>query len=460
MSFNSIRVQLLAGLLFPLLAVAFVQLWFAYRTADATAQSVTDRLLLASARSIAEQLSFGEGVVEAVVPPSALGMFDLGYGDRVFYRVSTSDGRLLAGYPALEAPYPAEATDQPHYLDGRFNGQQIRLVAVTQPIPTPNKTLHGFVIVAETLRGQRAMRTALWVESSRQQALLVIVALAVAWLVLQRGLSPLLRLSDEVEARRLDEYRPFAVAALQAELRPFVTALNGYMLRLQHQVDAQRRFTANAAHQLRTPLTLLRTQASYALRGSEGERLEAIRAILSTTSQLVRLTNQLLTLARSERHRETLRYEEVDLAATMREILEEHGPLAVDRQVDLSFDVEPGDAPVVRADSAALRDMMVNVIDNAVRYTPPGGHVTVTVGGDSAACFVRVEDTGPGIPPAERELVFERFYRVREGQSEGSGLGLAIVKEIVDAHGARIALRERGPGPGLVIEMRFDRAAR
>lgn len=453
---NSIRVQLLAGLLIPLAAVAVIQLSIAYQSAGATAQAVNDRLLLASARSIAEQISFGDAGLESFVPPSALGVFDSGHNDTVYYSVRTDDGRLLAGYPDLSVPYPSEPTDQPRYFDLHFRDAAVRAVAVTQVIPSPTKTRHGFVVVGETLNGRDAMRRSLWIENSVQQALLVLVALMVAWIVLRGALNPLLRLSQEVEMRRPDEYRPFAITALQTELRPFVVALNGYMLRLQRQMDAQRRFTANAAHQMRTPLTLLRTQASYALRAAqESERLEAVRAILATTGQITRLTNQLLSLAKAEPHGQTPRRDVIDLAAATREILEEHGALAVVREIDLAFDDRAAEPAMIRADPGALRDLVVNVIDNAIRYTPPGGEVLVTVDRDGDACFLRVEDSGPGIPSAERELVFERFYRVREGQSEGSGLGLAIVKEIADSHGARVTLGERDGGHGLVVEVRF-----
>lgn len=460
MTFRSIRVQLLAALLILMVAVALVQVGVAYRTADDTAQAVMDHVLLASARSIAEQVSYGEGGLEAVIPPAALGMLDLGHGDTVFYRVTMNDGRLLAGYPDLEAPFPREPTVQGHYLNGRFRDAPIRIVAVTQLIPSPSgKAEHALVLVAETFNGRDAIRQSLWIQNSEQQGSLVVVALAVAWFALRLALRPLLRLSSEVDALRPGEYRPFSVSTLQVELRPFVTALNDYMRRLQAQMEAQRRFTANAAHQLRTPLTLLRTQASYALDGAnDAERFEALRAILATTTQIARLTNQLLTLAKAEPHGQTAHREAVDLTLTTRAILEEHGALAVARDLDLAFEVGPSESTTICADPPALRDLIVNLIDNAMRYTPSGGHVTVSVCRDGDSCVLRVEDSGPGIPQAERGLVFERFYRIRrrrEGETEGSGLGLAIVKEIADAHGANVALHDRAEGCGLVVEVRF-----
>lgn len=459
---RSLRVQLVLGLLLPLAAVAVLQLAVAYRTAHAVAQRVTDTLLLASARSIAEHVSFGPGGVEAVVPPSALGTFDLGYGDRVYYRVGTSDGRLLAGTPELPLPSRADAS-APAYADERFRGEAVRVVTVTQPIPTPRKTLEAVVVVAATLHGQTAMVDALWRQNGGQQTLLVLVALGVVWVSLRLGLAPVLRLSEAVNARRSGDYRPFASEALQSELRPLLTSLNAHMERLHRQIEAQRRFTANAAHQLRTPLALLRTQASYALGTSDGEAHDAARAIQATASQLARMVNQLLALARSERADDAARVEDVDLVVLTRDVLEEYAPRAVELGLDLSFDVDGVSAPM-RGDPGALRDLLVNLVDNAIRYTPSEGHVAVSVTRQAERWRLRIADSGPGIGPDDREHVFERFYRGRDNGTEGSGLGLAIVKEIADAHAATVALGapqddagevQAREGTGLVVDVCF-----
>jgi len=365
---KSLRFQLLAGLLVPLGIVALIELSVAFRTAEVTAQVVTDRLLLASARSMAEHIDFVDGLLEAVVPPSALGLFDLGYSDTVYYRVRGADGRLLAGYNDLPAPPVPAAGLQPSYSDSRYRGVAIRLVAVTQPVPSRSGMQEANVVVAETLNGRNAMSRQVWIGIAVEQFLLVAIACALAWIVLKRVLAPLLRLSREVRDREPNDFMPFTVAALQAELDPLVNALNWYMLRLRSQLDAQRRFTENAAHQLRTPLTLLRTQASFALRtSSEDERSAATRAILETTQQITRLTNQLLSLAKAERGGPTTRRDALDLALVARGILEEHGRLAVDRDIDLAFDVSTAEAALVRADPTMLRDLIVNLLDKPCR---------------------------------------------------------------------------------------------
>jgi two-component system, OmpR family, sensor histidine kinase TctE len=454
---RSLRYQLLAGLLVPLGVVAFVQFAVAYRNAEATASAVTDRILLASARSIAEHIGFESAGLGVTVPPAALGMFDIGYGDTVYYRVTGPREKLLAGYGDLPPAPRTVVPAQPEYYDAIYRGESIRLVAVTQPIALARGVQQATVVVAETLNGRRAMSRELWIGSALQQSLLIAIACALAWLVLQRVLRPLVRLGREVEDRSPNDLRPFSVAALQAELDPLMRALNAYMTRLGAQLDAQRRFTANAAHQMRTPLTLLRTQASYALRGSnEGERQEAIRAIVATTRQITRLTNQLLSLAKAEPQGHTPQRDPLDLVAVTRDILVEHGSLAVERDIDLAFEVVPsGAVALVDADPALLRDLIVNLVDNAVRYTPAGGTVTVSASReDDGSAVLRVEDTGPGIPAAQRALVFERFYRVSGNEADGSGLGLAIVKEIADAHHATVTL-DAGASGGLVVEVRW-----
>jgi len=455
-STRTLRSQLLTGLLLPLGIVALVQFSFAYNSANVTAQGVTDRLLLASARAIAERIQSSDNGLEAIIPPAALGMFDFGYGDTVYYRVTTANGKLLAGYPDLPSPPKPPVESQSVYYDGQYENEAIRLVAVRQPIPRRDGTEEAQVIVAETLNGRNAMWRQLWVGSGTGQLVLVAIACLIVWFALRRALSPILQLGTEVQERKPNDFMPFTVADLQAEFQPLIKALNGYVQRLRTQLEAQRRFTANAAHQLRTPLTLLRTQASYALRSaSESERREATQAILSTTRQLTRLTNQLLTLAKAEPRGEAGRREAVDLAGVTREVLEEYGPLAVDRGIDLAFEIEPQTSVPLKADPGELRDLVLNLIDNAIRYTQPGGRVTVKVARDGDECVLRVEDTGPGIPASQRALVFERFYRIPGSDSDGSGLGLAIVREILAAHGGTIALLDRGEHGGLVVEVRL-----
>jgi len=232
-----------------------------------------------------------------------------------------------------------------------------------------------------------------------------------------------------------------------------VHALNDHMERVQNQMAAQRRFVSNAAHQLRTPLALMSTQAGVAAREADDTRRdEALQALRSSIRHVSRLASQLLTLSRAEPGSRRPRSEAIDLANTAREIVAAHAEQALQRNIDLGLEVS-GSVPV-EGDGTMLREMLVNLVDNAIRYTRPGGTVTVSVARTGDVAVLDVEDNGPGIPAAEREQVFERFYRVLGKEGEGSGLGLAIVREVVDGASGEVILAE-ADGGGLVVRVRL-----
>jgi len=443
---RSLRLQLLGWLLIPLAGIVLVNTWVTYRNARTTAGILTDRTLLASARSMAEQIKIADHVMEAVIPPSALEMFASKSRDRVYYRIAgsapDSGEQLIAGYADLPLPPGRVEEFSPSYYDAAFRDQDLRLVAMRQPVADANATRSAMVIVGETLRARETMVRTLWLQGFLQQGLLIVIAAVFAWFGLQRGLRPLLRLRDDVLERRPDELTPFSGKALQAEIRPLVDALNQYIERLRRQSAAQRRFIANAAHQLRTPLTLLSTQATYASRATSGaEKDEALQAIHDNTQQMTRLANQLLTLSRVEPDGQALRLEPVDLVAVARRALESVVALALAREMDLGFETA-ADTAIVVADATTLQELIINLVDNALRYTPTGGVVTVGIERTENDWLLTVRDNGPGIPDAERERVFERFYRVLGSGTEGSGLGLSIAKP-PDGRGLLVAVRLR-----------------
>lgn len=455
MGLRSLRLSLLFGMLLPLGALfAFNVAGFKSRATD-MADIVANRTLLASARSIAEAVRDGAGGVEVVIPPAALGMFESRYRDLVYYRITNERGDLLAGYEALPgSPRPIHDFEDVFY-DTRFRGEPVRIVGMTQLVPSPHRIETATVLVGATLHARDAMVSELLFESAEHEGILVLIASALAWFTLRRTLAPLLRLGKEVAARKPDEFERFSVNSVHGELRPLVTALNEHMRRLGDQLSTQRRFTANAAHQLRTPLTLLRTQVQYALnKATPQDRTDVVRAIATTTEQMTRLITQLMTLSRADAENR-LHQDFVDLTALTRSVLEAHAPSALARGIDLAFEDDTARPAVVLGDPALLREVVVNLVDNALRYTNAGGSVTVTLAHDAGGCLLLVRDDGPGIPAAERDLVFERFYRILGREAEGSGLGLAIVKEIVSGYNGTIVLRDPPEGPGLVVEVRF-----
>ena len=443
--FKSLRLHLLSWVVVPLVGLAAVNLWTSRHNAVETANLVTDRMLLGSARAIAEQVTASGGIIDATVPPAAIEMFDTGDRDSVYYRVQTSGGRLLSGYPELPAVPGTTGTEK------AFRGQKLRLRSFSHPVVGAGADSPVLVTVGVTLEGRNAMVRRLWLSAFAQQAALVLIAGFFVLIGLRRGLEPLLRLRDIVRSRSNVELEPVSVPEAQTEIRPLIEALNGYMDRVRAQMAAQRRFVANAAHQLRTPLALLATQTAYAQREmSVQSREEALTAIQASTRRLARLAEQLLTLSRAEPGSRRPRSDEIDLTDACREVLERLAPVAVDRGIDLGLEAE---GPVlVTGDRTMLGEMIVNLVDNALRHGRPNGNVTVEVAERDGRAALTVADDGPGIPEAEREHVFERFYRMAQDGVEGSGLGLAIVREVVENASGQVTLSE-GVSGGLVVSV-------
>lgn len=271
------------------------------------------------------------------------------------------------------------------------------------------------------------------------------------WVALGRGLAPLRKVNAEVEARDPGYLAPLASQGIPAEIAPLVNSINRLLTRLGEALENERRFTADAAHELRTPLAALKTQAQVALRAEDaGQRRTALENLILGTDRVTHLVEQLLTLARLDPAAENAAITECcDLAVVARRILAELAPAALARHIELELK-GPGSVPVT-GNSAMLGILLRNLVDNAICYTPPGGKVWVSVG----AGRLEVADSGAGIPAAERQRVFDRFYRVLGSGVPGSGLGLSIVKHIADLHGAAITLGEGEKGVGLRVTLYF-----
>jgi two-component system sensor histidine kinase TctE len=452
---KSLRAQLLTLLLGPLLCVIGFNTWTGYLNAQATAGVITDRLLLASARSMAEQIKATDGIIEVLIPPSALEMFATDEKDHVAYNITGPDGTLLAGYADLVLPVSGPRDLQPVYVNISFRQQPMRVVALRQPLITETPNEAALVIVGETLHAYDRIASDIWRRNSIQQVLLVAIAGGLTWFGLNRGLLPLTRLRNALIERDPSHLEPFSTFGLQTELQPLVTALNHALARIEKQIAVQRRFIADAAHQLRTPLTLLKTQASVGLREEEMHAAqEALAAIVSTTDAMTRLTNQLLTLAKAEPDHAHAANTSVDLVALVQHVLARHCSLAKNRKIDLSLDLQTADGHI-GGDPTLLHELIVNLLDNALKYTPEYGKVRVYLQRSQNEVVFGVEDSGIGIPVAEQARVFERFYRVLGTGVDGSGLGLSIVTEVTQIHRGRISLCNRQDHSGLSVEVSF-----
>lgn len=457
---HSLRARLLAWVMLPLIGAVTLDAWISHRDAERTASMLQDRLLLGSARVVSEQLQFEEGVFQEHIPPAALELFRPNTADRVYYRVTGENGQLLSGYDELAVPAAALEAETPFYFDSRVREAPVRVVAFLQPVVSDAGHQALLVEIAQTMDGHAQLTRSLWLGAISQQLVILALVAALILVGLGRGLKPLLGLSQAVRARDPGTLEPLEIGTVPVELAPVVVAINEYARQLDRYVGAQRVFVQNAAHQLRTPFALLNTQLTYALRAGDAQvQAQSLLAIRQTVHGAMRLVNQMLMLSAAEAHRAD-RDEDgpVSLDAVVQGVLQDLAAQAQAKDIDLGFEMS-GAAPVhVKGHPVALREMVVNLVDNAIRYTQCAGIVTARITVRPQEVELVVEDNGPGIAPAHREQVFERFYRINDRDSGGCGLGLPIVREFAARMGGRIELRRPASGAGTAMTLTLRRA--
>jgi two-component system sensor histidine kinase TctE len=451
---GSLRARLLGWLLLPLGALWAADAVHTFLTVRAAINAAYDRSLYASALAISERVTLTGPFPEVDIPPLALEVLDTASQERLFYRVAyrAEDGAetFLTGYPDL--PRPPSTTPGAVYYDASYRGDPVRVSALATLYPT-DPPVSVVVQVAETVNGRGSRTRELVVREALAQAAMILVAAAILWFGVRRGLRPLHQASGTVARRSADDLSPIEVERPPAEIAPFVTAVNDLMERLRRTIASQRRFIADASHQLRTPLAVIQTKAELVLR--EEDPTAASRAVLDLylhSQATTRLANQLLAFARSEG--QVGEAKPLDLDAVARDACTGHVSDAFARGVDLGYD-GAGPAPILGRE-VLLREAIANLVHNAVEYGARPGTVTVSVSRpEPGAVVLAVEDDGPGIPPEDRARVLERFYRRPGTKGGGAGLGLPIVAQIAEGHGATLRLVEGAGGKGLRVELWF-----
>jgi two-component system sensor histidine kinase TctE len=355
-------------------------------------------------------------------------------------------------YPALVRFYHAV-----------YNGQQVRIAALLQPVYDDSMRGIALIQVAETIDARRGLSNQILFDTLMWQAGLVLATGLLVWFAVRLVLRPLMRLKVEVETRSVSDLSDVDPALVHKEVRPLVEAMNASMSRIQSLIASQRRFIADASHQLRTPLTVLKTQSELAMReadrgnGDPAALRAMVHSIAATTDSAVHLANRLLMLARIE-HSGGGEPAPVELRALVQQVALELALPAVSRNIDLALEAEHD--VVLSGQALLLHELVANLVDNALRYTPAGGSVTLRVlpAAEGAGPILEVEDSGSGIPESERERVFSPFYRAAASMQRnpgGAGLGLAIVRDIAALHGAAIVLSEGARGQGLKVRVAF-----
>jgi two-component system, OmpR family, sensor histidine kinase TctE len=454
--------KLLAWLLGPLLILLALDTATAYWVSLRFANLAYDRALHEIAREIVLHVRRDSSGPRLDLSDAAAKVLLTDAQDRLFFRIDTADGVMLGGDPELPAAAALRGRENPRFYDDRLHGERVRMVSTRMPIDPVAGAPVVQVQVAETLNKRTGLAFEMMLSSVLPQLLLIVMATAVVWIGVSRGLQPLQRLRDAVSDRSHLDLSPIDTHNVPGEVRPLVDEVNELMARLGKTFDFQNRFVADAAHQLRTPVSGLKAQIELALREGDPERVRhSLAQLYVSADRLSHLVRQLLSLARNEPGAlETVQLQPLDLNAFALEVSMDWVPHAIKRNIDLGFEGTEGEALVIAADRDRLRELINNLIDNAIRYSQPGGRVTVRAGrSDETHCRLSISDDGPSIPVAERQRIFERFHRLLGTQEDGSGLGLAIVSEIATLHGARISLEEDIDGVGNTFSVFFRTAA-
>lgn len=466
---RSLRHTLLWRLALALLTVGILSALTSYRTALKEANQAHDRTLLASARAIAERIEVARGRMVVNVPYGALNTFQIDSPGRFFYRVQDTHGQFVSGdrnLPPMPANVP-RSEDYPalvHFYDDVYRGAPLRVAALWQPV-TEEDGQSGVALVqaAETMEmrddmARRLLLTTLW-----QQAAMIAVSMTLLALTVTATLRPLQRLRQRIAQRHASDLTPVAGEDLPREIQPLLGTLNQYLARLAGIVENQKAFLDDASHQLRTSLTLVRGHVERHARAPQGPGdLADVRVAIDRT---IRLTNQLLMLARTgdgapfDPKVEPM--QRLEIGALCRDVCAEWYLAARERGQELGLNAS-GQAAWIVGNEGMLREMLGNLLHNAVNYTPEGGSVALTLeaGEDTHedTHAILVDDSGPGIPPDDRERVFERFVRLGGTSGAGSGLGLSIVRQICESHGGTVRLEVSDKG-GLRVRVTLPAAA-
>jgi len=450
--------KLLAWLLGPLLALLVLDTAVTYWTSVDFSNLAHDRSLNEIAREVALHIKPSGAGPKLELAPAAERILLLDQDDRLAYKVWTQGGAVIGGDPEIARPSRLPSVNgKPLFYGDVLHGEPVRMVASWTRVEGDDASGLVLVQVAETLNKRKRLAWEILANVVVPQLLLILMATGAVYLGISRGLVPLKRLQRAVSDRNHLDLTPVEIHGVPGEVRPLVEEVNELMQRLGKTLDFQNRFIADAAHQLKTPVAGLKAQIEMALRENDPERVRhSLAQLYVGADRLSRLVRQLLSLARNEPGAtDTVQLQALDLNAFALDISMGWAPQAIKGGIDLGFD---GHGPVlIDADADRLRELINNLIDNAVRYSQQGGRVTIAVatseGGEGR---LSISDDGPSIPVEERGRIFERFHRLLGTHTDGSGLGLAIVSEIASLHGARITLEEdRSDGIGNTFSVFF-----
>ncbi|MGE4241624.1 sensor histidine kinase [Ramlibacter sp.] len=459
--------EILDWMLTPLLLLWPVSLALTWLVAQSIAAKPFDRALEYNVQALAQLVAVHNGRASFNLPQPAREILRADDSDLVYYQVLGPAGDFLSGERDFPLPPEEEAPQvgEVRLRDAEMRGHDLRVAYTWVRVQVPKGPQTVLVQVAETREKRSVLATEIIKGVMLPQLVILPLAVLLVWLALVRGIQPLSQLEERIRQRKPDDLSPLDDKVVPLEVAPLVSSVNDLLTRLKESIAQQKRFLADAAHQLKTPLAGLRMQADLAQREQfNAEELKlSLKQIGRASMRATHTVNQLLSLARAESSDKATARQPCDLAAITREAIQDSLPRAMDRRIDLGYDgAQPG-APGVQVPGNAtlLKEMIGNLLDNAINYAPSTDErpavVTARVLAEDGP-VLQVEDSGPGIPEAERELVFQPFYRALGTNVDGSGLGLPIVLEIARQHGAQVTLEDARPGqspPGTRVTVRF-----
>jgi two-component system sensor histidine kinase TctE len=466
--------EILDWMLTPLLLLWPVSLALTWLVAQSIAGKPFDRALEYNVQALAQLVTVQQQRVVFNLPQPAREILRADDSDLVYYQVLGANGELLSG--ERDFPMPPEderpQVGEVRLRDDDMRGLDMRVAYTWVKLDLPDAQ-PALVQVAETREKRSVLATEIIKGVMLPQFVILPLAVLLVWLALVRGIKPLSQLEERIRARKPDDLSPLDDKTVPLEVAPLVSSVNDLLTRQKESIATQKRFLADAAHQLKTPLAGLRMQADLAQREgfSADELKQSLQQIGRSSIRATHTVNQLLALARAESSGQTIAPQPCDLAQLTMEVVQDTLPRSMDKRIDLGYDGARPGAPGVQlhGNPTLLKEMIRNLLDNAISYTPSSaerpGVITARVLADpfGHVLVLQVEDSGPGIPEAERELVFQPFYRALGTNVDGSGLGLPIVREIARQHSAEIRLEDAHPGqlpPGTRVTVRFVLAER
>jgi two-component system sensor histidine kinase TctE len=477
---HSLFGEILDWMLAPLLLLWPMSIFLTYLVAQGIADRPYDRELGVVLGAMAQQVSFdangAQGLpnVRVLLPLVAMEFLRADDADQVYFQVLGARGEFVAGDAGL--PVPDE--DMPplgelRFRDETMRGEAVRVAYLWLPVPGATPDRAALLQVAETLEKRSRLANEIIKGVILPQFVILPLAVVLLWFALSRGIKPLNRLQKRIRKRESSDLSPIDEGDVPDEVAPLVRAINELLARLDRSMSTQKQFLADAAHQLKTPLAGLRMQAELAAREIDSGTMNAeslkssLLQIAWSSQRAAHMVNQLLAMARAEDRGQALRKQPLNLADIVMQTVRDFVPRAMEKRIDLGYEGPDGAVGAgLNGQPVLIREMVRNLVDNALQYTPDGGTVTARVVADpfGQVVVLQVEDSGPGIAAHERDMVFQPFYRSPDTLVDGSGLGLAIVREVAQQHGAEISVADAhapalaaggGSGPGTLITVRF-----